>query len=568
MSKRTERGKYGQINMAKVRALLRKDGQEKRSAFKTGNFDIVGFILKVAIACTIVALFVVFFGKFTGVYLAVKTDGVTNVTARTTELLTILYSAVILGMVIGGIGRIGRELFTADDMKLYAAMPLNAKTLFVAKLINIYLSQLIIAFVAVTTINLTFAAQTRADVAFYLLTPVVCILLPLITIAISAVLVMPFQMIKRFLRERYVVTFILVTAIFGALFWVYSIVLNGVKQLLLGDSIRWFFSERVMTAIRSVCGALYPARWFAEIVGGEDRVFGWLYLALLIAACTAISLLVIKSILVRALQSRNEGYSRSVIKTKSLKKIDGKFGALLKKEFLMIFRTPSYMFSYLSVAVIMPLMVYFCMDVSVSLIENLIGVNCNLELALFLTILFGTLTNVFCATNISRDGQMFYTIKALPLNYKTVFFSKIVFCMIVTAVSQIASAVLLAATGSVSFLNGIFLAVIGMLFSFVNIAVATRYDFNHASFSTEDDGEIKESSGTVSVVIIIGMVMSFAIGGMVFILKAFSQLNHTGLGYMTYLITAGLAITSVALSVFYLLFRLDDRYYEFTGGGI
>ncbi len=558
----------GGVNFRTVRALLRKNGQERRSMFRAGQFDFFGFLLRILLIAAIVALFVMFFGRFVDVYVSIKINDKTDVMARSTELLTILYSAVILGMVIGGVGQIGRELFAADDMKILSAMPINAKTLFLAKLISIYRGQLVIALVSVFTINVTFALKVGVTLVFWALTLIICFLLPLITILISAVLVLPFQAIKRFLRERFVLTFILVTAILGVSFWLYSIIVGGVKQLLLGDSLRYFFNARVMKSIRIACSWLYPARWFANIISGSDPIWSWLELAAVAIVCILLAMLVIKRILVRSMQARNQGSSASILKTSYVMDKRNKFVALLKKEFLMIFRTPSYMFSYFSVAVIMPLMVYFCMDVGASLVENLVGLDSSLELALFLTILFGALTNIFCATNISRDGEMFYSVKALPLDFRTVFFSKIVLCLIVTAFSQVASAVLLFATGIVGAVDALFLVFVGLLFSFVNIAVATRYDFNHAHFSSEDDGEIKESSGTVSKVIFMGMLLSFAVGGLVLILKIFAQLRQFAYGALTYILAGGLAVISAGLATLYLLLGLKKKYYEFSGGGI
>ncbi len=560
--------KGGGVRPRAVRALLRKGRQEQRSQFKAGQFDLLGFLLQFALVAAIVALFVIFFGQFTEVYISVKTAGTYDVYARAAELLTILYAAVIVGMVVGGVGQLGRELFNSDDMKIFSAMPINARTLFVARLISIYRGQLLIALVAVLTVNSTFAWKVGVTPAFWVMTVVICFLLPLITIGIAALIVPVFQAIKKFLRDRYVLLFLLVTALLGAGFWLYSLILGGVKELLLGDSIRYFFNESVMTTIGKVCAWLYPARWFADIMTGTGTAWSWVGLILTAGVSILLSMLIIRRILTRALQARNEGDSRSMIKTAYLTDKGPKFAALLKKEFLLIFRTPSYMFSYLSVAFIMPLMVYFCMDVGSSLVENLIGLDSNLELGLFLTVLFGSLTNIFCATNISRDGEMFYTVKAMPLNFKTVFFSKIVLCLIVTAISQAASAVTLGAAGIVAAGDAVFIFAVGMLFSFVNIAVATRYDFNHAKFSTEDDGEIKESSGTVSTVIVMGMVMSFAVGGVVFILKILAQLRHFEYGYLTYILAGVMAVIAAGLATFYLLFRLKRKYYEFSGGGI
>ena len=560
--------KRGGVKRRTVQALLRKGREERRSQFKAGQFDFLGFLLRLVLVAAIVALFVVFFGQFVEVYIGVKTAGRTDIFTRATELLTILYTAVLVGMVVGGVGQLGRELFTADDMKIFSAMPINARTLFVARLISIYRGQLVIALVAVLTVNATFAWKVGVTLAFWFMTVGICFLLPLITIGIAALLVPIFQVIKKFLRERYVLMFLIVTALLGVGFWLYSLILGGVKELLLGDSIRYFFNEKVMTTIGRVCSWLYPARWFANIMTGSEFVWSWVGLVLTAAVSILLSLLIIRRILTRALQARNEGYSQSLLKTTYLSEKGKKLPALLKKEFLLIFRTPSYMFSYLSVAFIMPLMVYFCMDVGASLVENLVGLDSRLELALFLTVLFGALTNIFCATNISRDGEMFYTVKAMPLNYKTVFFSKIILCLIVTSVSQAASAMILACAGIVGAADALFIFAVGLLFGFVNIAVATRYDFNHAKFSTEDDGEIKESSGTVSTVIVMGMVLSFLVGGIVFVLKLLAQLRNIEYGALTYILAGGMAIVAALLAAFYLLFRLKRKYYEFSGGGI
>ncbi len=565
--KRRERKKGG-INFRTVGALLRKGKEERRSMFKAGQFDLLGFLLRVLLAGAIVALFVIFFGRFVDVYVAIKTGGKTNLVARSNELFTILYSAVFLGMVVGGVGQLGRELFTADDMKIYSAMPINARTLFVARLISIYRGQLVIALVAFTTVNATFAWRVGTTVTFWLLSIGSCFLIPLITIGIAAVIVPLFQVIKRFLKERYFLMFIVVTVLLGVGIWLYSIILSGVKQLLLGDSLKYFFSEKVMRTIGNVCSFLYPARFLANIMTGQSPLESWLGLIGVAVVGITLSMIIIRSILTRSLQARNQGSSAAVFHNSVVRGQTSKFSALLKKEFLHIFRTPSYMFSYFSVALIMPLMVYFCMDVGSSLVVNLVGLDCQLELAIFLTVLFGALTNIFCATNISRDGEMFYVVKAMPISFRTVFLSKIFLCLIVTVISQLASAVTLFAAGMVGPADAAFICAVGLLFGFANIAVATRYDFNHAKFSTEDDGEIKESSGTVSIIIVVGLVFSFVVGGLVFVLKLLSQLRSFEIGYLTYVLAGGISLLAAVLSTVYLFFRLKRKYYEFSGGGI
>ena len=185
-----------------------------------------------------------------------------------------------------------------------------------------------------------------------------------------------------------------------------------------------------------------------------------------------------------------------------------------------------------------------------------------------LTLLFGALTNIFCATNISRDGEMFYSVKAYPLGYKTVFFSKVFLCMLVPALSQLANAIVLACTHMVSWYAGLFVFVVGLAFGFVNICVATRYDFDHAHFSTDEDGEIKESGGVVSTIIVFGIVTAFVVGGALFIARVLTELKEQQMSWLTYVVGGLCSALGVALAYLYFVGRLGRKYYQFEGGEI
>ena len=132
--------------------------------------------------------------------------------------MTILYSAVILGMTVSCVTQIGRELFKSDDIRLYSALPIGAKTLFLAKLISIYCGQVVISTVVVLAVNLPYGLRVQADASFWAATAGLCFLLPFISIALGAFFAIPYQAAKRFLKDRFVVLFILLTALLGLLF--------------------------------------------------------------------------------------------------------------------------------------------------------------------------------------------------------------------------------------------------------------------------------------------------------------------------------------------------------------
>ncbi len=556
------------INFKQIGTLLRKQRQERAAGFRKGNFDAFGFILRWFLILVFLAVFVIFFSRFTGIYLSVRTNGVENTGVRLYELLSMAYTLILVFMVIGGVSQINRQLFEADDITLLTGMPVSAKTIFLAKLVSIYFGQLVISAVCVLAVNFSVVYQAPQDWWYYVMTVVMCFVLPLISLAIAAMLAMPYHAAKQFLKERFVLYFIIVTALTAVLFYVYSVVLGAVRDMLLGDTLKYFFNEPVMNFLTRFSAALYPGVWFANFMLRKELLYSGIGILIVLVVCLVLAMVVIRSLMRWVLQSRIAGSWKFMRKEKRIKPQHSPFHALMKKDFLHIFRTPAYMFSYFSVAVLMPLMVYFCMTIGSSIVTKLIGINCDLELAIFLTLLFGALTNVFCSTNISREGAMFYSLKAYPLSYRSVFFSKVLLCMIVSVLSQFISAVLLLGTGYVVWWAAGFIFLGGVICSFAQICFATRYDFNHAKFSTEEDGEIKESGNTVSVIIVLGMVVSFLVGGSVLLLRLIFSLRLVeGLGYLTYLIVGVVSMCAAVLAFYYLMRKLGKKYYEFSGGG-
>ncbi len=579
------------VDTALIGALLKKQRIESLYRYRRGKFDAIGFLLSLALVATIVALFVVFFGKFVGIYLQIKgvfsIEGVENrpdfhYELRLYELMTLVYAVVFVFMTIGAVTKINRQIFDADGARLYSAMPIDSTSLYIAKICTIYLSQLLTSVLIVLTVNVTAAVNAAQFVAldwrYYVVSVATCFLLPLLTIAIGSLLALPFGAVKRFLKDKFALNFVLVTALTCVAFYVYSLILTAVKQMLLGDELKYFFDETKMTAIVGMVRCMYPVKWLVDLTLsglnpaslhiGHGALVAGLGIAGVSVICVALSLFMLRMMLQRALQSRNAAGGSFVKRAGDISRGKHGFFALVKKEFLLIFRTPSYMFSYLSVAVVMPLMVYFCMSVGASLMESLVGLKTDLELALFLTLLFGALTNVFCATNVSRDGEMFYSVKAYPLSHKSVFFSKIFLCMIVTALSQLANAILLISTGSVVWYAGLFVFFVGTAFGFVNVCVATRYDFNHAHFSTDEDGEIKESNGVVSTIIVFGVLTAFLVGGLLFIMRVMTSLRQIELGYLTYVVGSAASIICAGLAYLYFVGKLGKKYYKFEGGEI
>ena len=543
-------------------ALLKKQRREGLASFRKGNFNAVGFIFRVLLTLALVAVFVVVFGNFLEIYLGVMSGGATDPQERLYEVLSVAYAVGQRAMTVGGVAQRNGALF-GDDIKIMSALPVGANTLFASKLITIYLRQAVFACVCVLAINLTAAAHLAQGAGYYAVTVLSCLLLPLLSVGIASVLALPLHAFKQLLKDRFVLTFIVIIEVTAALLALYAWVLGGVKALLFGDDLRYFFSQRVMDGIAAFAAAAYPANLVAGLLTGRN------VMAAVLIVCAALSAVFIRLILGRALRNENSGSTTSFrVRRRRLRPAHTQLFALVKKEFLTIFRTPDYAFSYFAVALVVPLMVYFCISIGSSLAVRLIAVDCDFELAVFLTLLFGSLSNVFCTTNISRDGRMFYSVKAMPIAPGTVIFSKVLLCLFVTVLSQLLSAALLAATGYVSVPCALFLLAAGVLFGFAQICVATRVDFDHARFSSEPDGEIKESGNTVSIIMVAGLALSFIVGGAVVLARMYAALRGLAAQYawVTFAVAGAVAVIAAAGGFALLACGLKKRYYRFSGG--
>ena len=550
-------------------ALIKKRLKEKISSFRKGNFDLTGFILRLVLAGALVAVFSVFFGKFLNVYLGVRTNGSEDRAERLYELLTITYFLILVFSAVGSAAALHRELFSGDDLKILSAMPVRPFAIYLSGTLTVLAGQFLVALITILPVNLVAAAYAPRGNGFYILTAASCFLLPLLSVAIGSVLSLPIHALLSYLKPRYLLTLVLVTLLAAGGFWVYAQILGGVKELLLGDDLKYFFNERITSGIALVCRGLYPANLLVRIILGIDLRRSLLFLLGIALACFMLSLPLERWMIPRAMQTRVGSAGRTVRRGEVLGKRTV-FFAILKKEFIEILRTPGYAFSCFSTAAVLPLMVYFCMSVGSSLVKRLIGMDCNLELALLLTLLLGSLCNVFCSTNVSREGENFYTLKALPISAWKLFGAKLLFCLLVSTVAQGITAGVLAAAGYVSRGAAIFLFGAGTVYSFAQICFATRYDFARARFSSEEDGAAGESGGAASAVIVLGLLGSFSIGGIALVMKLISalRLGRFDYGAIPFGLAGGLLAIFAVLAFWYFAWKLRRRYYEFSGGGL
>ena len=558
--------------MRTVGILLRKEAHEALSAYTTRRkeTDFPGRVLSLVLAVAVVAFACFVLRRFADMYLGIEINRVSAPYARLYELTVMIYAVILLVNVLGGVRNINKSLFDNDDLRIFITLPVSSGSMYVSKMISAYVKQFVFGFFTVLPINVTLATAIPLGARFYGITVLILFLLPMISLALGSVLALPVYALKRLVASRYVITLVAVTAVTALAFWLYSEVLSFIANLISTGDIRYFFDAETMLYVADMTSDMYPAVFFADMLLTDSMPEAIGYVILITAILGAIGVAVGRLMLVPAAQNKLfASGNRHVYAGHFLPGPKPKFFTFMKKEFVQVLRTPSYAFRYFSTAIIMPLMVYFCMDIFSELVGLLVIVDCNLEIAVFLIVMFGILTNTYCATNISRDGDFFFTMKTMPLNYHTVIAAKVAFCFVSSAISTAVSVAVIGGLGYVNAGQAVFLLAVTLALSFAQICFATRKDLGHPRFRAEQDGEVDDNNATVSVLVIIGLVVSFVIGLIAIYSGLFLKLQKgEAYGEMVSMTSvAAIAAALLAGALIYLFVGLDKKYYKVSEGG-
>lgn len=472
------------------------------------------YILASVLIAGVIAVFALIFSKFTSTYLQIKINRVPDIAARQFEFMSVSYFILLVALTLTGVGQLCYTLFDNSDIGILISMPFSAGEMFSSKLTWIYIKQAVLSLVCVLTINITFFTTAGLISAYnVLMSFVVALFMPVLPLAAASILVLPYYYIKRIVNSHYLLSFAVMTLILVGFCLIYAYAFGIVERLVDSGRLVSMFNEKTMASIGAFASSCFPANMIAGVMLARDVGKNIGILVAVIIAAAAICIVVVRAVFFRVSQKgfgfhiphiRHEGfrfYSR------------GRWGNLLFKEFITVMRTPSYAFMYFATAIAMPLMAYYSAKLATSLLTGLFGnVRFGFELCTFIVILYASLTNTFCSTSISRDGYMCMTQKTLPYSPSQILSVKMIFSGAVSELSILIACITLAASGLESAGDAVVTFISATLLAVAQMAFATRLDLNHPHFARSDDGEIKEANSTVSVIILVGMVVCFALG--------------------------------------------------------
>ena len=477
---------------------------------KGRRHDPIGALLVLLVVAFISFVFIALLSAVVSGYVLVKVDKVSDPILRAKELINVCYLFVLCALVIAGLESMRRSLTERKHREIFLRLPVSSEAIFLSKLLTLLITSYALALVLVGSVTLIFYTSAPLSAGFLWRSVAVFVTMPPVAFLISTLLLVPYIKLVDFLSDKYALLLIFVTSLIMGAFYLYSRLLEAVQSLLETGSIKYLFNEKFVSTLGAMLRCSYPSAAFAELALG-GRVFVSILVIIVLSLLAPAAALLISKKLFTATMYKNDPVKRARDSRAQKKKLSPLL-ALIKKEFISIYRDPKSTFSYFAVAASMPVMVYCCYTLFEELIRGAIGMTVSFPLATMTVLIFSILTNTFCATNVSRDGAAAMKVKTYPVKASTILLAKVLLCAAVSSLSIIVSIGILVVAADLSLIDALVASLITLMFSLAQIFVATRMDLGAARLSSTLSEMRTANNITVAKVIVLGIFLALIAG--------------------------------------------------------
>ena len=410
------------------------------------------------------------------------------------EALVLLVTAIFIFMLFTGISSTIKVLYYKGDNEILMRYPVSGAEVFISKTLFLFLSQFIVTTVVMAPFLVAYASVSGLGVAFYVKIPVPILLMVFINFFLSNILAIPIMHLTNRIRNKFILIIIGLAILVTAGFALYMLLFNSMVTYM-NDTAFSVFSDDMVAVIETVAKWLIPAKYFADVMVGKELYIA--YPALIgMLGLSLIGMIFIIYFLYAKTLLNNVEVEGSAFKHVTKNRRRPIFVTLLRKEFLQVFRSVNYSFQYFVLACAMPVMIYFCNEITGRLGENQIGEQIALGMTMLVMLIFATVITSFAATSTSREGDNFYHTKVAPVSIQKQLFAKFTMFFLVSVAANAVCAVVLYFTKQVNLTDAIWLFVMVELVAIAETLIAMRMDIAHPYFNLSGEGEVVNNNAS------------------------------------------------------------------------
>lgn len=471
------------------------------------------------------------------------------------EALVLVFTVMFLFMLFSGTSGTIKVLYYKGDNVILMRFPVSGEAVFISKTLFLLVSQLITAAIIISPFMAAYANVSAATISsgFYFMVPVVVLFMVAICFFLSNILAIPIMHLTNKIRNKFALIIICLSVVMAGAFAGYMLLFSNIVDYL-RDSNFSVFSDEIVVIIQNIAGNMIPTRYFADIMVGYKLYIAFPMLVLITGFSLIGTIIVIAKLYQKTLLNNVE-VEGSAFKKKTSNRVKSVFMTSLKKEFVNVFRSVNYSFQYFVLAFSMPVMVYFCNDLALTLGKNDIGEEITIGMTILVMLIFSTIIVSFAATSISREGKCFYLTKVIPVSIHKQMFVKFVLYMIVSVLSNLACLIILVYAELMDISTCLFVFGIVQSVSIGLTLIAMKKDVKKPTFNMTGEGEVVSNNTNTTTVVLLGFIMAILLGTVAMI-TAF-LFTATSIMVIACAVIAGLF---TVISIICYFFRLNKTY--------
>jgi hypothetical protein len=458
--------------------------------------------LKTLLAVVLMAVFVLVFGVM---------DILFQLPPSRDMLITLLFITQIVG-IISCLSSMMLTLFASKENTMLLAFPCNYSEIFLSKIIVFSLEEMKKNVYFLLPLLVGFGVNGGVGVAYWALLPLMWLVLCLLPVFIGAMLSIPAIVIKSFMQNHVWFYAILMTIVFGCVFFAVFKILSGVSLPINLVAVYGDFIAAVKRFFVQVNGFALFYNWIGRAMYGE---LVYLYVPLTILVLIGLVVVCFLAAMPFYFKAASASNENSVTKKHQyvITKKGGLFGTFFRKELRIQLRTFQSVNSILIVVFLFPLIAYVFNFLMAAINTSAMGsyMSIAFNLMIILTLL-GT-HNANSAASISMEGNEFAVLKTAPSNTSLIVWAKLAVTGLVNFASLCMMACMLLMTTRLEFIDIALLMLCILFISLGQIAWGVEFDLRKpriTEYATKGDGVT--DNGNIAKAMAIAFLISTLFG--------------------------------------------------------
>ena len=432
-------------------ALLYKDFKLIFASGKVGKWRIVSYIINVLI----VALFI-----------AIETFIVSNILAKLKTyfnaplaFLSIALFILSVFMILICLAQAKKLFFNDKDMSNLVMLPVKNSQIILSKLIFLFILQYVAGLMFTYPVIASYAVIFNRGKQLYYFGLFYPLLAFPFECGIALILVYPYKLISDLLKKHPIVQFIIAAVVIFVICWLYSIVLNIFINLIASNNFNSILNADSIAGMINARRFMIPITWLVDLFfgGGAGGIAVYILVSLGVFML-GLTLCIISFNYLRSLRFSAKSKTKEFsFKTLSVNK------ALIKKEFILLFKDSENLFSFTGLLIAQPFLVYLIVSsintifgsgifaYYVALLPNFLPV-----IDMLLVILISLIIAQGANSYISNEAKNIRLIKTMPVNIFLQLSIKVALPFLFVLSSVLITYIILFSLGAVSVWTALF----------------------------------------------------------------------------------------------------------------